>query len=68
MKLKVQNMSLERAGREIVSDISFELSSGEALVVTGENGSGKSTSLRGIAGLLPMAGGKVSLADETGKA
>ncbi len=60
-------MTIERGGEEIVSGISLELNSGEALVVTGENGSGKSTTLRGIAGLLPLASGDVTLTDETGK-
>ncbi len=68
MKLCVENLTLTRAGHEIVSGISFELSSGEMLVVTGENGSGKSTTLRGIAGLLPLANGSVLLFDKTGKA
>ncbi len=67
MKLIAKNLSLERAGQTIVSDICFELSAGQALVVTGENGSGKSTTLRGVAGLLPLADGTVELFDETGK-
>lgn len=67
MKLIVENLSLNRASQEIVSDISFELSSGDALIVTGENGSGKSTTLRGIAGLMPLNSGSVKLLDETGK-
>lgn len=68
MKLSIEDIMIERAGQEIVSGISFELEAGEALIVTGENGSGKSTTLRGIAGLLPLGGGTVSLTDETGKA
>lgn len=68
MKLCVENMALTRAGQEIVSGVSFEVCAGEALVVTGENGAGKSTTLRGVAGLLPLAQGNVSLIDETGKA
>ena len=67
MKLIIENLSLSRAGQEIVTDISFELSAGDALIVTGENGSGKSTTLRGVAGLLPLSGGSVTLLDETGK-
>ncbi len=67
MKLIVDNITIERGGQEIVSGISFELSAGDALIVTGENGSGKSTTLRGVAGLLPLSQGKVSLLDETGK-
>lgn len=68
MKLVVENIGISRAGQEIISDISFELSAGETLLVTGENGSGKSTTLRGIAGLLPLSDGSVNLFDETGKA
>lgn len=68
MKLSVNDICIERAGQEIVSGVSFELCSGETLVVTGENGSGKSTTLRGIAGLLPLADGAVRLTDETDKA
>jgi len=67
MKLTVENLSIERGGQEIVCDISFELAAGDALIVTGENGSGKSTTLRGVAGLLPLSCGSVTLLDETGK-
>jgi len=67
MKLIVENLQLTRASQEIVTGISFELKAGEALIVTGENGSGKSTTLRGIAGLLPLTDGSVTLLDETGK-
>lgn len=67
MKLIVENLGISRATQEIVSGISFELNAGDALIVTGENGSGKSTTLRGIAGLLPLSQGYVRLLDETGK-
>jgi len=68
MKLVVENLSLSRGPQQIISGISFELVAGEALVVTGENGSGKSTTLRGISGLLPLSDGTVTLRDENGKA
>ncbi len=67
MKLIIEKLNLNRASQEIVSNISFELSAGEALIVTGENGSGKSTTLRGIAGLMPLNDGSIRLLDETGK-
>jgi len=67
MKLIVENLSLERGGQTIVSNISFEVHAGEALIVTGENGAGKSTTLRGVAGLLPISAGSITLLDETGK-
>lgn len=49
---------MERGGRAIVQDISFDLRSGEALLVLGRNGAGKSTLLRALAGLLPLRGGE----------
>ena len=64
VKLIIDKLCLERAGRRIIEDVSFELSSGEALIVTGENGAGKSTLLRGIAGLLPLADGEIRLEGE----
>ena len=44
-----------------VSDVSFRVAEGEAFGLVGEFGSGKSTVLRAIAGLIPHAQGSVSL-------
>ena len=50
-----------RGGREVFSGLDFEIASGEALAVTGRNGSGKTSLLRLIAGLLAAAGGAVAI-------
>jgi len=50
-----------RGGREVFCGLDFEACSGEALAVTGPNGSGKTSLLRMIAGLLAMAGGSIGL-------
>ena len=42
-------------------DISFDLEGGTALVVTGANGIGKSSLLRALAGLVPLASGEIRL-------
>ena len=60
MRLTAQNVSLERGGRLLLSQLSFALEAGEALVVTGPNGAGKSSLLRAIAGFLPVSGGAIA--------
>jgi heme exporter protein A len=60
MRLVADNLSIDRGGRRIVDGLSFALAAGEALVVTGRNGAGKSTLLRAVAGLLPLAGGRIA--------
>ena len=64
MLLSAQKISVDRAGRRIVDSVDFTLSDGEAVIVAGPNGAGKSTLLRAIAGLLPLAGGALTLDGE----
>lgn len=62
--LQVDNLTLQRPGTTLplVSGLSFALSSGEAVAITGASGTGKSTLLLAIAGLHPLAGGQLTLA------
>ena len=61
MRLSVENLACRRGDREVFAGVGFALAAGEALTVTGRNGSGKSSLLRLIAGLLHPAGGRVVL-------
>ncbi len=61
MQLKADNLACSRGGREVFAGLNFSLSGGEALVVTGRNGAGKSSLLRMIAGLVHIAGGRLTL-------
>ena len=61
LHLSARSLRIERGGRAIVKNVSFELASGEALLVLGRNGAGKSTLLRALAGLLPLRGGEMVL-------
>lgn len=61
MRLIVENLVVRRGNRIVIDALSFEASSGEAVLLTGPNGSGKTTLLRSIAGFLTPENGQVSL-------
>ncbi len=55
--LCVTHLTCERGYRELFSNLSFELSPGQILHIKGENGAGKTSLLRILAGLaLPVSG------------
>jgi heme exporter protein A len=59
--LAVDGLTAVRGGRVLFEGLSFRLGDGEAALVTGPNGVGKSTLLRTITGLLRPAAGSVAL-------
>jgi heme exporter protein A len=61
MWLSGRGVRCVRGGREVFAGLDFAASSGEALAVTGPNGSGKTSLLRLIAGLLTIADGSIGL-------
>src|SRR5712671_1099140 len=61
MRLSGRGVRCVRGGREVFSGRDFDASAGEALAVTGANGSGKTSLLRLIAGLLTISGGSIGL-------
>jgi heme exporter protein A len=61
MRLEASGLVCIRGGREVFAGVGFTIGQGEALVVTGRNGAGKSSLLRMIAGLVRIAGGRLTL-------
>lgn len=64
MDLIVADLSIARAGIEVLQGVSFALRPGQALVLRGPNGIGKTTLLRTIAGLQPAVSGRISGDDQ----
>ena len=61
--LKVENIKKEYKNFTL-NDVSFELNSGHIYGFVGENGSGKSTTMKAITGLISLNQGKVSAFDK----
>ena len=52
MRIVVENLACRRSGRLVFAGVSFVVAAGEALVLTGRNGAGKSSLLSILAGRL----------------
>jgi heme exporter protein A len=63
MRLEAISLGCVRGSRQVFADVSFSVAGGEALLVTGRNGAGKSSLLRIVAGLVRITGGRLVLAD-----
>jgi putative spermidine/putrescine transport system ATP-binding protein len=60
--LRVDGLSVPFGAAAGLANITFQVASGERLVLLGSSGAGKTTLLRGIAGLVPTGGGTVHVA------
>ncbi|MEP2718219.1 heme ABC exporter ATP-binding protein CcmA [Pseudophaeobacter sp.] len=60
MTLNVSDLRIARGGLPVLEGISFTLSPGQALILRGPNGIGKTTLLRCISGLQPPLAGTVT--------
>lgn len=64
MELRVHNLTVSRGGVPLLEDVCFEVSSGQALILRGPNGLGKTTLLRTIAGLQPPTQGTIEAPED----
>lgn len=56
--LTLKEASKKYSGREILTDVSLTISQGDCIIIRGNNGSGKSTMLRMVSGLIPLTSGQ----------
>jgi len=61
MRLTGVDLACQRGERDVFAGVNFAVESGQALTVSGRNGAGKSSLLRMVIGLLPIAGGRLTL-------
>ncbi|MBQ7151170.1 MAG: ATP-binding cassette domain-containing protein [Synergistaceae bacterium] len=62
LRLNLQNAVIKYEEKIIIDGVSITAGPGEMIFITGANGSGKSTLIKTIAGLLPLASGKIERA------
>ena len=62
--LKVSNITIKSDTRTVINDVSLNVEEGEIVALLGPNGAGKSELVLGIAGVMPLASGTVTV-DET---
>ncbi|MFA8442797.1 heme ABC exporter ATP-binding protein CcmA [Yoonia sp.] len=64
--LHVENLTCARGGVPVLAKVSFAVNPGQALILRGPNGVGKTTLLRTLAGLQPAIAGNVSYPEDEG--
>ena len=62
--LAVHDLAVARGGLRTVEGVSFALAAGEALILRGPNGIGKTTLLRTVAGLQPPVAGRIEMPED----
>ncbi len=60
-RITVTNLSVVRGRRVILEDVGFSIDSGECVAIVGPNGTGKTTLMLAMLGLLPWRRGQVCL-------
>lgn len=62
--ISVNNISIRYEDLQVIKDLSFQISKGEKVVITGESGRGKSTILNALLGFIPLYDGEIYFYDK----
>ncbi len=61
--LHLSGLTIARGGRDVVRDLSIEVTPGEVTALLGPNGAGKSSMVLAVGGVLPLKAGSITLGD-----
>ncbi len=62
--ISVNNISIHYEDQQVIKNLSFQISKGEKVVITGESGRGKSTVLNALLGFIPLFDGAIYFFDK----
>ena len=63
MKVTIENLTLCYEGNTVVRDLDLEVADGESLVLLGQSGCGKTSTMRCVAGLETPNAGRIAIGD-----
>lgn len=64
MSCEIHSVTCSRAGLPILGDVSFSVAEGQACLLDGPNGVGKTTLLQVLAGIIPATSGTISFGSD----
>lgn len=64
MMIKCENLTIAYEGNHILENVAFDVFKGDYLCVIGENGSGKSSLIKTILGLVPLKKGSITFSPD----
>ena len=63
LTIRARGVAIRRGAREVVTNLTFDARPGELVALMGPSGTGKSTVLRAVSGLEPIASGEISVGE-----